>query len=362
MTATTTAPTTTPDELADRLFASAVATLEVGAVHLGLELGLYEQLAAGGPATPGALARRTGVDERYAREWLEQQAVAQLLVCADPSRAPDERVYELPTATAEVLLDPASPAFLGPLCTASVGVMAPLRELVDAYQTGAGVPFGRFGAELRDGLGALNGATFDRELAGWIAALPDVHERLRSGPEPLVLDVGCGVGRSTRALARAYPRATVRGIDLDAASIEAARAATATDGLAHRVTFAVADAGSLDAEERFDLVTIFEALHDMGDPVGALAAARGLLRDGGAVLVADERTADVFTPDGDPIERFAYGCSVLHCLPATRAEEHVTAHGTVLRSSTVRAWAREAGFDGAEVLDIHDDFWRFYRL
>lgn len=363
MTTTPATPITAPsEELAERLFDAALATLEVATVHVGLALDLYTTLQTRGPLTPRGLAEHAGIDERYAREWLEQQAVAQLVRCPDPRLAPGERVYELPVATAEVLIDPSSPAFLGPLCGAAVGLMGAVREVTDAYRTGTGVPFGHYGEELRHGLGALNGANFDRNLAGWVASLPDIDERLRAGAQPRVLDLGCGTGRSTIALARAYPRAAVRGIDLDEPSIDAARAAAAAAGLADRVTFTVGDAAAGPREERYDLVTIFEALHDMGDPVGALEGARGVLREGGAVLVADERLADTFAPDGDPLERFAYACSALHCLPATRAESHVIAHGTVLRTSTVEDWARAAGFTALQVLDIDDDFWRFYRL
>jgi hypothetical protein len=110
------------------------------------------------------------------------------------------------------------------------------------------------------------------------------------------------------------------------------------------------------------LVTLLEALHDMGDPVGALRVARRLLADHGSVLVADERVADAFTTPGDPIERFMDGWSVLHCLPATLAQHPVEATGTVLRAPTVARWAAAAGFTGFEVLPIDNPFWRFYHL
>jgi hypothetical protein len=110
-------------------------------------------------------------------------------------------------------------------------------------------------------------------------------------------------------------------------------------------------------------VTVFEALHDMGDPVSALRAARGVVADDGAVYVVDERVADTFTPDADEIERLQYGFSVLHCLPATLAEDPVIANGTVLRRPTVEAWAADAGFaGGVEPLPIDDVFWQHYRL
>jgi ubiquinone/menaquinone biosynthesis C-methylase UbiE len=177
-----------------------------------------------------------------------------------------------------------------------------------------------------------------------------------------VLDLGCGLGASTVALASAYPRAVVLGVDLDEASVAGDRAAAAEAGVADRVSFVVGDAARLASEAPFDLVTVFEALHDMGDPVGALRATRALLAEGGSVLVADERVADVFTAPGDATERLMYGWSILHCLPATLAEDPVEATGTVLRAPTLAHWAAAAGFAGFEVLAIDNPFWRFYRL
>jgi SAM-dependent methyltransferase len=370
---TTPAPLTPPDlqvvpdssaaeGVADRLFTAAIAALEQVTVRLGLRLGLYEALHAHGPADALDLAHHAGIDARYAREWLEQQAVAGFLRPDQHDPDPDRRRFTLADGVADVLLHHTSPTYLGPLPSAVLSVTAVLEDLEHAYRSGGGVSFDRYGDDLRHGLGALNGAVFDRSLTDWLAQLPDVDQRLRTAPAPTILDLGCGTGRSTLALARAYPRATVRGVDLDAASVAHAETAAAREGLADRVTFVAGDAASIITGERYDLVTVFEALHDMGDPVGTLAAARRALADGGAVLVADELTAEAFDPDAGPLERFLYGWSTLHCLPATRAEDHVTANGTVLRPATLQAWAQAAGFPTATVLDIEDDLWRFYRL
>jgi 2-polyprenyl-3-methyl-5-hydroxy-6-metoxy-1,4-benzoquinol methylase len=202
---------------------------------------------------------------------------------------------------------------------------------------------------------------FTHSLTGeWLPALPEVHRRLR-GPGARVLDLGCGVGNSSIALARAYPSVVVRGIDLDPASIAEARRNSADAGVADRVTFGLGDAAAA-IEGTYDLVTIFEALHDMADPIAVLATARSVLAEGGSVFIADERVEDTFTAPAGEIERLQYAFSVLHCLPATRAEGGHTAHGTILRAPTLLAWAREAGYGQADVLDIPHDFWRFYRL
>jgi SAM-dependent methyltransferase len=349
--------------LAGRLVDGLTQALELFGVYLGVELGLYRALAELGAATAAELAERAGIDTRYAREWLEQQAVAGYLACDDPAEPAERRRFRLPAGHAEVLADPDSPYHAAPLALALAGTAGVLAKLPEAYRGGGGVAYADYGRAIRDGIAAANRPMFLHELAGvWLPAAPDLDRRLRSAPAPRVLDLGCGLGASSLALARAYPRATVLGIDLDEASVAGARAAAAEAGLADRVSFAVGDAAHLSPEAPFDLVTVFEALHDMGDPVGALRAARELLADGGSVLVADERVADVFTAPGDATERMMYGWSILHCLPATLATDHVEANGTVLRAPTLARWAAGAGFPEFEVLAIDNPFWRFYRL
>jgi SAM-dependent methyltransferase len=352
------------EALAERLVDATTHALETLSVHLGLELGLYQALADLGTATQTQIAAAAGVAPRYAREWLEQQAAAGYLACDDPEHTAEERRYRLPAGHAEVLLDADSPYHTAPLAGILAGVATVLPQVLEAYRTGGGgVPYPAYGPQLRRGIAALNRPMFLHELASsWLPAAPGLDRWLRSTPPARVLDLGCGLGASAIALARAYPRAQVLGVDLDQASVAEARAEAAHSGLADRVSFVVGDAAHVTAEAPFQLVTIFEALHDMGDPVGALRAARALLAADGTILVADERVADAFTAPGDPTERFMYGWSVLHCLPATLAERPVEATGTVLRAPTVARWADAAGFTGFEVLPIDNPFWRFYRL
>jgi SAM-dependent methyltransferase len=349
--------------LAGRVVDGLTQAMEVFGVYLGVELGLYRVLSELGAATEAELAGHAGVAVRYAREWLEQQAVAGYLACDDPAQPAERRRFRLPAGHAEVLVDPDSPYHAAPLALALAGAAGVLARLPEAYRSGGGVAYADYGREMRDGIAAANRPMFLHELGGvWLPAAPDLHRRLRSAPPPRVLDLGCGLGASSVALARAYPRATVLGVDLDEASVAGARAAAAEAGVADRVSFEVGDAAHLSPEAPFDLVTVFEALHDMGDPVGALRAARELLADGGSVLVADERVADAFTAPGDATERLMYGWSILHCLPATLAEDPVQATGTVLRAPALAGWAAAAGFAGFEVLAVDNPFWRFYRL
>jgi 2-polyprenyl-3-methyl-5-hydroxy-6-metoxy-1,4-benzoquinol methylase len=186
---------------------------------------------------------------------------------------------------------------------------------------------------------------------------------LRSADPPArVADLGCGSGWSSIVMAQSYPRARVEGIDLDEASIEEAQRNAAAAGLADAVHFVSADAGHPALAGHYDLVTLFETLHDMADPIRVLRAAGALLAPGGAVLVADEKVAETFTAPGDDLERFMYGWSAPHCLPAVLTEPGSAGTGTAIRPDTVRRYARDAGFSGVTVLPIEHDFWRFYRL
>jgi ubiquinone/menaquinone biosynthesis C-methylase UbiE len=205
---------------------------------------------------------------------------------------------------------------------------------------------------------------FINELgSSWFPAIADVHARLSAPPGACVADLGCGSGWSSIAIAKAYPHAFVDGIDNDAASIDTARANAAAEGLQDRVRFFVRDAGELGLDGVYDVVTIFEALHDMARPVEALENARRLLAEGGTTIVADERVAEEFSAPGDDLERLMYGYSVVHCLAVGRADhEHSAATGTVMRPATLREYAQVAGFARVETLPIDNDFWRFYRL
>ncbi|MGQ0464743.1 MAG: class I SAM-dependent methyltransferase [Sporichthyaceae bacterium] len=344
------------DALVERLFEATIGTLELFGVHLGVRLGLYATLVDVGPATSIDLAKHTGLDERYLREWLEQQAVAGILDVDDVSAPAQERRFALPAGHAAVLADPTDPNHVAPFAPLVVGIAGALPAVVDAFRTGAGVPYAAYGPDMRDGQAAINRPAFTAEMAGWLGAIPELDAALRV-PGARAADLGCGLGWSTVAIARAYPGLRVDGIDLDEASIAAARARGPEAG----VEFAVRDAAALPKGE-YAAVAVFEALHDMADPVGVLAAVKAALAPGGLALIVDERVADVFTAPGDQVERMMYGWSVSHCLPASRAESPSEALGTALRASTVQDLAARAGFADCEVLPIENDFFRFYLL
>jgi SAM-dependent methyltransferase len=363
MTQTDVAPSASEtEELVERLFGAVIDTLEVASIHLGGRLGFYRALADDGDATPAELAVRTGTAERYVREWLEQQAVAGFLCVDDPNAPLDKRRYKLPAAYRAVFVEEENLNYLTPLAAIAVDVLVPLEQLLHAYRTGEGVPFEAFGTDLVDAIGAINRPQFVNLIADWLAAMPEVDARLQAAPPARIADVACGTAQSSIAMARAYPQVFVDAIDVDATSIAAAQSNVAAAGLADQVRPVLHDASDPDLGGRYELVTIFEALHDMNHPVEALRAARASLTEGGSVLIADERVADRFSPPGDEVERLNYGFSILHCLAVGLLDHDSAGTGTVIRPDTVRAYAAEAGFSRVDVLPIEHDFWRFYTL
>jgi 2-polyprenyl-3-methyl-5-hydroxy-6-metoxy-1,4-benzoquinol methylase len=354
--------TSRTDALVERLFAATIDTLEVASVHLGGRLGFYRSLATDGAATPGELAARTGTAERYAREWLEQQAVAGFLTVDDPDAAHTARRYGLPPDYEPVFVDTDNLNYFTPLCGIAVDVLGPFERVVDAYRSGAGVPFEAYGSDLVETIGATNHPQFVNLIAEWLASIPEVDTRLRGEPAARVGDVAAGTARSSIAIARAYPVVTVDAIDIDATSVERAGVNIAAAGLTDRVCPVLHDASAGTMGGPYDLITIFEALHDMNHPVAALKSAKASLADGGSVVIADERVAERFAPPGDEIERLNYGFSILHCLPVGLLDTDSAGTGTVIRPATVRAYAAEAGFNYVDILPIEHDFWRFYRL
>lgn len=356
---TNTHDTQTPD-LTERMMTATIGALELFAVHLGRELGLYEVLDRQGPATAAELADRAGIDERYAREWLEQQAVAGFLAVVRGDST-ERRTFALPDAHRGVLVDPVDGEHLAPFAGMVAGIAQVLDDLVAAFRTGAGVPYVRYGVHFRHGQGAINRPAFTTDLVkAWLPAVEGIDRRLDGGT---VLDVGTGHGWSSIAVQAAWPTARVVGLDTDRASVDEARANAAQAGVDARFEL-VTDGASpeLAAYGPADVVLVLEALHDMAQPVAVLRAARQALAPDGVVVVADECVAHEFTAPGDELERLMYGWSVAHCLPASREEAPSAAIGTVIRPGTVAELAAEAGFATCEVVDVDAGFFRLYRL
>jgi SAM-dependent methyltransferase len=351
------------DALVGRLFEAALGAMDLYSLYVGDRLGLYRALADSGPLTSAGLAQAAGVHERYTREWLEQQAATGLLEVDDVAAGAMERRYSLPAAHEEVFLDETSLYYAGPFGKLVIAATRPMDELLEAFRTGGGIPYERYGQDLVEGQAGFTRPMFTHQLGSdWLPAVREVHERLLAEPPARVADVACGAGWSSIAIARTYPLVHVDGVDLDTASIVKARENLAGSDVEDRVEFHERDAADPELAGQYDLVTIFEALHDMSYPVEVLRTLRGMLGEGGSVIVGDERTDDRFQAPATELERLYYGFSFLHCLPVGMVGEDPAGTGTVMRTETVEGYAKSAGFSSFEVLPIEHDFWRFYRL
>lgn len=348
--------------LEERIFSAVIASFELAAVHLGVRLGWYRALAEAAATAP-ELAARTGTEARYAREWLEQQAVAGYLDVADARAEPDARRYELPAEHREVLVDELSPSYMPAFVWQALAFARNVDRLIDVYRTGGGLSWAEMGPDARESEAAVNRPYYLGPFAtADLPSLPAVDAALRAGGR--VADVGCGMGWSSIGVARAYPEARVDGYDIDEPSIEQAGRNAIEAGVADRVHFQVGDVGELGGPDRtgvYDLVMALECVHDLPDPVAVLAAMRRMARPDGTVLVVDERVGEEFTVPGDDIERLMYGFSLTCCLPDGLSSQPSVGTGTVMRPPTLRRYAREAGFAGVDVLPIENPVFRFYQ-
>lgn len=351
------------DALVERLFVASLGMAEVLTVYLGDTLGLYRALGGADPMTASELAKETGIFERYAREWLEQQAASGILAVDDVSAEADERRYLLPPGHVEALLDPDSPYSIAPLCKSFVAVSGAMPDLVEAFRSGGPVPWSVYGRDMVEAQGDFNRPWLVGSLGTeYLPSIPDLDARLASEPGAKVADVACGVGWAAVSLARAYPNITVDGFDLDETSIEMASRNAQEAGVADRVRFEARDAAAPGLEGRYDLAIVVESIHDLSQPVAVLRAIREMLKPGGTLIVADERTEESFTAPASETERLFYAYSVLCCLPSAMDDHTSAATGTVMRQTTFERYAKDAGFDEVTVMPIEHDFLRFSRL
>ncbi|CAN5306307.1 class I SAM-dependent methyltransferase [soil metagenome] len=351
------------EALVGRLFEAGLSSMDLMTVYIGDRLGLYPLLVELGPVTANEFASKAGIHDRYAREWLEQQAVTGILDVDDPTKAEGDRRFSLPAAHVDALTNPDSLLSITPLARTVVSAAQALPSLLKAYRTGEGVPWGAFGTDMIESQGDFNRPWLVNLFGSeYLPSLPEVHERLLADPPARVADVACGVGWAAIAIAKAYPKAKVDGFDPDESSITIARRLAKEAGVDGRVRFEVRDGATMGDQGPYDLAVVVESIHDMSRPVEVLAEIRRSLAPGGALLVADERVADKFTAPGDEIERFMYAASVLVCLPGGLAESPSAGTGTVMRVGMLRDYALQAGFTDVEVLPFEPGFLRFYRL
>lgn len=322
-------------EFLGRVVVDMGATGAAGGVVIGNRLGLYRSLADG-PATPEQFAERTGCHARYLTEWLRGQAAGGYV-----SYEPATGEFFLTPEQAFCLADPNGPN-VSAMFVAGLGYLRAEPQLTEAFRTGAGVPWHSHHADVFAGCDAFYRQGYVAELVpSWIPALEGVDAKLTAGGR--VADIGCGFGSSSVLMAQAYPSSTVVGSDYHIESIEAARKQAAESGVGDRVSFEVATAQTFTGEG-YDLVTTFDALHDMGDPLGAARRVREALAPDGTWLLVEPFASDRVEENFNPVGRLYYAGSMFLCVPNGLSQPGGYALGAQAGEAAIRELITEAGF------------------
>ncbi|MGH2891913.1 MAG: methyltransferase domain-containing protein, partial [Solirubrobacteraceae bacterium] len=301
--------TVDPDKLMQFVFRAVDevgATLNAALVVMGDRLGLYRALAGAGGLSPAELAERTGTAERYVREWLNAQAAGGYV-----TYDPDGGRYTLPPEQAVALTDPDSPAYLPGFFQIALGSVIDSPKIAEKARNGEGFGWHQHVHDVHEGCERFFRPGYNAHLIPeWLPALEGVVEKLERGAS--VADVGCGHGASTILMAKAFPASTFVGFDYHDASIQTARRRAEEAGVAERVSFEIEPAGSYSGTG-YDLVTMFDCLHDMGDPVGAAGHIRSTLTPDGTWMIVEPKAGDRVEENLNPVGRAYYAFSTLLC-------------------------------------------------
>ena len=313
------------------------ATLNTALVVMGDRLGLYRALAGAGPLSAAELAERTGTAERYDREWLNAQAAGGFV-----DYDPDSGRYTLPPEQAVALTDADSPAYLPGFFQIALGSVIDSPKIVEKARSGDGFGWHEHVHDVHEGCERFFRPGYNANLMSqWLPALDGVVGRLEQGA--LVADVGCGHGSSTILMAQAFPKSTFVGTDYHGGSIETARQRAKDAGVEGRVSFEIAPASAYSGAG-YDLVTMFDCLHDMGDPVGAARHVRGTLKPEGTWMIVEPNAADRVEGNLNPVGRAFYSFSTLLCTPASLSQEVGLALGAQAGEARIRDVVTAAGF------------------
>ena len=313
------------------------ATLSAALVHTGDKLGLFKALAEGGPTDSAGLAARTGTAERYIREWLATQAASGYV-----DYSPQTRTFSLNPEQAMVFVDEKSPVFLAGFFDIAVSAFRDEPKLAAAFKSGKGIGWHEHDGCLFCGTERFFRTSYNQHLvSSWLPALDGAVAALTQGTH--VADVGCGHGASTIVMAEAFPKSRFTGFDYHAPSIDVARRAAAAAGVSARVTFEVASAQKFPGKD-YGLVTFFDCLHDMGDPVGAARHVRQALAQGGVWMIVEPMASDRLEDNLNPVGRIFYAASTMICTPASLSQEVGLALGAQAGEARLRDTVRAGGF------------------
>ncbi len=338
---------------ADKVYADTAGAMAAGMAYVGTKMGLFRTMAGKGPLRIEEVAKASGLQPRYVEEWLKGMASAGYL-----DYQPEAQTFALPEEHAYLLASEASDHFMGGLFLFTPVLLGVAPKVAQAFKDGGGVSLSELGSDGIEALDWLNCGQYQKRFASlWLNSLPDIVERLHQGGR--VLDVGCGVGRVSTAIAKAFPNAEVIGLDPDENSVLRARALAASAGAGPNLSFVAATTRSLAANGGFDLITACDCVHDFAAPQTTLTEIRSLLKPDGALFVMEPKAADRLEDNKNAIGTLYYGFSIFHCM--TQSLSHGgPGLGTCLGPARTESLVREAGFKHFERLDIRSATNLFY--
>ena len=309
-------------------------------VQIGESLGLYRALHENGPQTSRGLSRKTGLDERYLREWLSAQAASNYIQYDDESNT-----FSMSPEQAFVFANPGSPFYLAPAFGAAAAFQGNREQVENAFQTGDGVAWGDQTECMSCAVARFFRPGYDNHLVqSWLPSLKGISEKLGNGGT--IADVGCGHGISTLLMAEAFPESKVHGYDFHEDSIEEARDHASTHQCPN-LSFHVNEAKELPG--KYDLITLFDCLHDMGDPAGALRTMKKALKPEGSIMIVEPMAGDSLSENLNPVSRMYYCASTMVCVPTSLAQESGRALGAQAGEKRLRELVVEvAGFTSCQ--------------
>jgi SAM-dependent methyltransferase len=342
-------------EFTGRVLADSAATATIVLAALGDRMGLFKDMAEHGPTTSGELASRTGLSERYVREWLCGMFAAGYL-----SYDEAQQRYALPAEHVPTLAAEPGPAFFGGVHQELIGAIQRYDQVAEAFRYGGGVQLADLHPDVWAGTSRFTAQWHQNMLVQqWLPLVPETTAKLQAGAR--VADVGCGTGQALIALARAFPAITATGYDVHPPSVEQARRAAAEAGVADRVSYHVLDVAA-GLPEVFDVITTFDVVHDAVDPLGLLRSVRDALRPGGKYLCLEINCSDQAAANVGPVATLLYGFSVLYCMTTSLADGGEGLGTLGLPEPALRDLARKAGFARVRHVEMDNPFNSLYEL
>lgn len=339
-------------ELAFRILGDMGASFSMSLGYIGMKLGLFDAMSGAGDLTAKELAEKCNLDERYVLEWLKGMVAAEYL-----EYNPGAKKYFMTAEQALVLTDKDSPVYMGGAIQFTTPSILNSSKLLDVFRKGKGIPYAEIGDEIPEAIERLFGPAYSHKLAQeWLPSIPELKKKLEDGAR--VLDLGCGCGRSTVAMAKAYPNSQFVGLDIDGRSIRRANCLKAERSLGN-VDFVEKPIENMAKEETFDLICAFDCIHDMVKPRETLKTVRQLLKDDGVLLWIEPNASDNPLENRNIVGRAYAAISPHHCLTVSLAHGG-DGLGTTIGERGAKELAGEAGFSGFRKLPIEDAMSMFF--